>query len=97
MVSIDWLLDSNKEKKPVSELAYRFGATNGHQTATDGAFAQPEKKRTAKAVQDADVDDPNKKLKSVEDAQRVTSDKMSKMKVGVDELYYPNDPAWSCK
>ncbi|KAL2834935.1 poly polymerase catalytic domain-containing protein [Aspergillus cavernicola] len=93
IVSIDWLLDSDKAKKPVSEKSYHFGTSNNSQT--DSAPVKTEKKRSAQAVVDTDEDDSNKKPKnSVEDAQIVTADKVDKVNVPVDELYYPNDTAW---
>ncbi|KAL4878673.1 poly polymerase catalytic domain-containing protein [Aspergillus karnatakaensis] len=100
IVSIDWLVDSDKAKKPVAEKSYHFtAAPNGNQT--DSASAKPEKKRSAKAALDAKDDDSNKKPKKedtpdnvVEDAQRVTSEKVNKMKVEVDEAYYPNGAEW---
>ncbi|KAL4810012.1 poly polymerase catalytic domain-containing protein [Aspergillus unguis] len=92
IVSIEWLLDSDKANKPVSEIAYRFGTTNGKQT--DTAPAQTEKKRTAKAVQDADENESNKKPKNAEDAQIITSEKANRIKVEVDESYYPSDDGW---
>ncbi|KAL4781844.1 poly polymerase catalytic domain-containing protein [Aspergillus varians] len=95
VVSIDWLLDSDKAKKPVSEKPYHFGAPNGSQTVQTDTALKTEKKRGAKAVQDVDEDVSNKKPKNVvEDAQRITSDKVDKIKVEVDDLYWPNDPAW---
>ncbi|KAL5340119.1 poly polymerase catalytic domain-containing protein [Aspergillus crustosus] len=99
IVSIDWLLDSDKAKKPVAEKSYHFAAPNG--TQTDGVPAKPEKKRSAKAALDADDDESNKKPKNddppanaIEDAQKVTSEKANRMKVEVDELYFPNETGW---
>ncbi|KAL4921926.1 poly polymerase catalytic domain-containing protein [Aspergillus aurantiobrunneus] len=95
VVSLDWLLDSDKAKKPVSEKSYHFGAPAPKGTQTDDVPIKTEKKRGAKAVDDADEDVSNKKPKQVvEDAQRITSDKANKIKVGVDELYWPNETAW---
>ncbi len=97
VVSIDWLLDSGKAKKPVSEKPYRFGASNNNQTDGVPVKTEMEKKRSAKAVDntDADADDSNKKPKiAAGDAQTITADKANKIKVGVDELYWPNETVW---
>ncbi|KAL3482347.1 poly polymerase catalytic domain-containing protein [Aspergillus californicus] len=92
IVSITWLLDSDKAKKPVSEKPYYFGASTGQ---TDGVPVKTEKKRSAKAALDPDEDESNKKIKEgVEDGQRVTSDKVNKVNVPVDEGYYANDSLW---
>lgn len=98
MVSIDWLLDSDKAKKPVSEKPYQFGACNNSQTDSAPIKTEKkEKKRSAKAVDDADADadDSNKKPKNAAgDAQTITADKANKTKVEVDELYWPNETVW---
>ncbi|KKK26234.1 hypothetical protein ARAM_004958 [Aspergillus rambellii] len=97
IVSIDWLLESNKAKKPVSEKSYHFGAANGTAKANDSAapVKAEKKKRTAKVALDEDEDDEddsNKKPKAdVENAQMATS---KTVKVPVDESYIPNDAAW---
>ncbi|KAL4775362.1 poly polymerase catalytic domain-containing protein [Aspergillus nidulans var. acristatus] len=94
IVSLDWLLDSDKAKKPVSEAPYRFGASHSNRNSQADPV-KTEKKRSAKAVQDTDDDRPNKKPKQiVEDAQMITAEKAAKVKVGVDEDYYSNEPTW---
>ncbi|KAL5043795.1 hypothetical protein BDW71DRAFT_187388 [Aspergillus fruticulosus] len=96
VVTLGWLLDSDKAKKPVSEAPYRFGAPNSSQTSqTNSVPVKTEKKRSAKTVQDADEDVSNKKPRQMaEDAQMITAEKAAKVKVGVDERYYPNEPTW---
>ncbi|KAL4741194.1 poly polymerase catalytic domain-containing protein [Aspergillus similis] len=94
IVSLDWLLDSDKAKKPVSEAPYRFGASySNRDSQTDPV--KTEKKRSIKAVQDTDEDGSNKKPRQmVEDAQIITAEKAAKVKVEVDVYYYPNEPTW---
>lgn len=98
VVSIGWLLDSDKAKKPVSEKSYQLGASTNSQT--DGVpvkTEKKEKKRSANAVDDTEVDadESNKKPKNAAgDAQTITADKASKIKVEVDELYWPKETAW---
>ncbi|KAI9371850.1 poly polymerase catalytic domain-containing protein [Aspergillus egyptiacus] len=96
IVSLDWLLDSDKAKKPVSEKPYHFGAPSESQANESvDAPPKPEKKRSAKAALEADEDGSNKKLKDgIEDAQIVTSDKADKVKVPLDEGYCPNGVGW---
>ncbi|KAL4817969.1 poly polymerase catalytic domain-containing protein [Aspergillus spinulosporus] len=94
IVSLDWLLDSDKAKKPVSEAPYRFGASSSNQNSQTDPV-KTERKRSAKAVQDTDDDGSNKKPKHVvEDAQIITEEKAAKVKVGVDEGYYSKEPTW---
>jgi poly [ADP-ribose] polymerase len=97
IVTLNWLLDSDKANKPVSEKSYHFGTHNPeNKNKSDSAPAKAEKKRSAKDALDADDDETNKKLKNgVEDAQRVTSEKAGKLKVDIDEGYYPNGVGWS--
>ncbi|KAJ0423742.1 poly polymerase catalytic domain-containing protein [Aspergillus carlsbadensis] len=97
IVTLNWLLDSDQAKKPASEKSYHFGTHNPeNKSQTDAAPAKAEKKRSAKDALDADDDETNKKLKNgVEDAQRVTSEKVGKLKVDIDEGYYPNGVGWS--
>ncbi|KAL4931161.1 putative poly(ADP)-ribose polymerase PARP [Aspergillus undulatus] len=97
IVSIDWLLESDKAKKPVAEKSYQLGGqSNQNNSQTDSAPAKTEKKRSAKAVDDADGDDSNKKPKQAveEDGQIVTKDKADKIKVPVDEGYFSHETAW---
>ncbi|KAL2863670.1 putative poly(ADP)-ribose polymerase PARP [Aspergillus lucknowensis] len=96
IVSLDWLLDSDKAKKPVSEKPYHFHTHNNSSGGqTDDASAETDEKRSAKRALDADEEGSSKKLKNgAEDAQRVTADKADKLKVPVDELYYPNGTGW---
>ncbi|KAL6240017.1 hypothetical protein BDW75DRAFT_196742 [Aspergillus navahoensis] len=96
IVTLDWLLDSDRAKKPVSEAQYRFGAPSSSQNSqTDSVPVKTERKRSVKAVQDVDEDVSNKKPKQMaEDAQMITAEKAAKVKVGVDERYYPNEPTW---
>ncbi|KAL4765399.1 putative poly(ADP)-ribose polymerase PARP [Aspergillus foveolatus] len=94
IVSLDWLLDSDKAKKPVSEAPYRFGASHSNQNSQADPV-KTEKKRSAKAVQDTDDARSNKKPKQmVEDAQMITAEKAAKVRVGVDECYYTDEPTW---
>ncbi|KAL2854968.1 poly polymerase catalytic domain-containing protein [Aspergillus pseudoustus] len=97
IVILDWLLASEKANKPVSEKSYHFGTHNpDNKSQTDSAPAKSYKKRSAKDALDADEDDSSKKLKNgVEDAQRVTKEKAGKLKVEVDEGYYPNGAGWA--
>ncbi|KAL5000285.1 poly polymerase catalytic domain-containing protein [Aspergillus recurvatus] len=96
VVSLNWLFDSDKAKKPVSEAPYRFGAPDSSENSqADSVPVKTEKKRSVKAVQDADEDMSNKKPKQMaEDAQMITAEKAAKVKIGVDERYYPNEPTW---
>ncbi|KAL4980733.1 poly polymerase catalytic domain-containing protein [Aspergillus desertorum] len=98
VVSLDWLLDSDKAKQPVSEAPYRFETPNGSGSSqADSAPAKTGKKRSVAAVQyvDENEDVSNKKSKPmVEDGQIITAEKAAKVKVGVDERYYPSEPAW---
>ncbi|KAL4945458.1 hypothetical protein BDV06DRAFT_209441 [Aspergillus oleicola] len=95
VVLLDWLLASDKAKKPVAEKSYQLGAQTNSQP--DSAPVKTEKKRGAKAVDETDGDESNKKPKPkpvVEDAQTITADKAAKIKVTVDESYYPNGAGW---
>uniref|UniRef100_Q6V7K2 Poly [ADP-ribose] polymerase n=1 Tax=Emericella nidulans TaxID=162425 RepID=Q6V7K2_EMEND len=93
-LSLDWLLDSDKAKKPVSEAPYRFGASHSNRNSQADP-AKSEKKRSAKAVQDTDDDRSNKKPKQImEDAQMITAEKAAKVRVRVDEYYHSNEHTW---
>ncbi|KAL4907987.1 hypothetical protein BDW74DRAFT_148354 [Aspergillus multicolor] len=96
VVSLDWLLESNKAKKPVSETSYRLGSpANSQNNQTDGVPIKTEKKRSVKAVQDSGEDEANKKPKHiVEDAQVITSEMAAKVKVEVDEGFYSSEAIW---
>ncbi|KAL2818856.1 poly polymerase catalytic domain-containing protein [Aspergillus granulosus] len=99
IVTLDWLLASDKAKKPVSEKSYHFGTHNPeNKSQSDGAPAKADKKRSAKDAleDDEEEEDSSKKLKNgVEDAQRVTKEKAGKLKVDVDEGYYANSGDWN--
>ena len=96
-MSIDWLLDSRKEGKPLAVDDYALGVTKERvdgQNKANGTKSRPKKKRTLEEVlrededgnDDGDGDDAEDGAqKRVKDAQTVGSKKLN---VPVDEACY---------
>lgn len=91
IVSIDWLLDSQKEGKPLAVDNYALGITKDRVDAknkANGKKDSPKKKRTLEEVLHEGEDEDDKEdgaRKRVKDAQTVGSKKLN---VPVDEACY---------
>lgn len=85
VVSLDWLLDSEKAKKRLSEKKYLFGPTKDVKDASDADASKNEngssKKRSLADTFDGDEQLPNKKQR---DRQKAKS---KDLKVEVDECF----------